>query len=59
MGETRHAFSQTYDISFYLWAAVFYLVIVESLRRALNALERRMTRHLALPARAKTVETPA
>jgi polar amino acid transport system permease protein len=46
MGETRYVFSQTYDISFYLWAAVFYLVLVEALRRASNALERRITRHL-------------
>jgi len=47
MGQTRYVFSQTYDISFYLWAAVFYLVLVEALRRASNALERRITRHLA------------
>jgi len=46
MGETRYVFSQTYDISFYLWAAVFYLALVEALRRASNALERRITRHL-------------
>jgi polar amino acid transport system permease protein len=47
MGQTRYVFSQTYDISFYLWAAVFYLLLVEALRRASNALERRITRHLA------------
>ena len=46
MGETRYVFSQTYDISFYLWAAVFYLVLVEALRRLWNGLERRITRHL-------------
>lgn len=46
MGETKYVFSQTYDISFYLWAAVFYLLLVEALRRAWNALERRITRHL-------------
>jgi polar amino acid transport system permease protein len=46
MGETRYVFSQTYDLSFYLWAAVFYLALVEVLRRASNALERRITRHL-------------
>jgi len=44
MGQTRYVFSQTYDISFYLWAAVFYLVLVEVLRRVLNALEWRITR---------------
>jgi polar amino acid transport system permease protein len=46
MGETRYVFSQTYDISFYLWAAVFYLILVEALRRVSNWLERRITRHL-------------
>ena len=54
MGETRYVFSQTYDLSFYLWAAVFYLIIVEGLRRTLNAIERRLTRHLALPTQAET-----
>ena len=46
MGETRYVFSQTYDLSFYLWAAVFYLILVEALRRLWNRLERRITRHL-------------
>jgi polar amino acid transport system permease protein len=56
MGQTRYVFSQTYDISFYLWAAVFYLIIVESLRRTLNALETRMTKHLAVTQKAETPE---
>ncbi len=56
MGQTRYVFSQTYDISFYLWAAVFYLIIVESLRRALNALEVHMTKHLAVAQREETPE---
>ena len=56
MGQTRSVFSQTYDISFYLWAAVFYLIIVESLRRTLNALEARLTKHLAVTQRAETPE---
>jgi len=56
MGQTRYVFSQTYDISFYLWAAVFYLIIVESLRRTLNALEARMTKHLAVTQKAETPE---
>jgi len=46
MGETRYVFSQTYDLSFYLWAAIFYLVLVEGLRRLWNRFERRLTRHL-------------
>jgi polar amino acid transport system permease protein len=56
MGQTRYIFSQTYNISFYLWAAVFYLIIVESLRRTLNALEARMTKHLAVTVKAETPE---
>jgi polar amino acid transport system permease protein len=32
MGETRRAYSRTFDFQTYIWAAVFYLVIVETLR---------------------------
>lgn len=46
MGATRLAFSRTFDISVYLWAAVLYLILVETLRRGWDALERRLTRHL-------------
>jgi polar amino acid transport system permease protein len=46
MGQTRFVFSKTYDLSFYVWAAVFYLVSVEVLSHAVNAIERRLTRHL-------------
>ncbi len=46
MGETRYAFSRTYDYQTYLWAAVFYLVIVEALRHLWAAFEARLTRHL-------------
>jgi polar amino acid transport system permease protein len=46
MGETRYAFSQTYDYQTYLWAAIFYLSIVEALRHLWAALEARLTRHL-------------
>jgi polar amino acid transport system permease protein len=48
MGATRLAFARSFDISVYLWAAVLYLLVVESLRRFWNVLERRLTRHLAL-----------
>ncbi len=48
MGATRLAFARSFDISVYLWAAVLYLIIVESLRRFWNVLERRVMRHLAL-----------
>ncbi len=46
MGETRRAFSRTYDFQTYLWAAMFYLIIVEALRIGWDKLERRLTRHL-------------
>jgi polar amino acid transport system permease protein len=48
MGATRLAFARSFDISVYLWAAVLYLIVVESLRRFWNVLERRLTRHLAI-----------
>jgi polar amino acid transport system permease protein len=46
MGETRRAFSRTFDFQIYLWAAVMYLVMVETLRRVWDLLEQRITRHL-------------
>jgi polar amino acid transport system permease protein len=46
MGETRYAFSQTYDYQTYLWAAIFYLAMVEALRHLWAAFEARLTRHL-------------
>ena len=46
MGETRRAFSRTFDFQTYIWAAIFYLIIVEALRNIWNLLEARLTRHL-------------
>ncbi|MCA0257854.1 MAG: ABC transporter permease [Proteobacteria bacterium] len=46
MGETRYAFSRTFDYQAYLWAAIFYLAIVEALRHVWAWLEARLTRHL-------------
>jgi len=45
MGETRRAFSRTFDYNTYILAAIMYLVTVESLRRLWNRLEARLTRH--------------
>ncbi len=47
MGSTRLAFARSFDLSVYLFAAVLYLMIVESIRRLWDAAERRLTRHLA------------
>ncbi|CAI9406706.1 hypothetical protein ANOBCDAF_01501 [Pleomorphomonas sp. T1.2MG-36] len=46
MGQTRYAFSKTYDLQIYIWAAVIYLITVEVLRRLWEMMERRLTRHL-------------
>ncbi len=46
LGETRRAYSRTFDFQTYLWAAILYLLIVELLRHATNFAERRLTRHL-------------
>ena len=47
MGQTRLAFSRTFDMSVYLYAAILYLALVEVIRRLWNRLEARLTRHLA------------
>jgi len=54
MGETRIAFSRSYDLMFYLYAAVLYLMLVETIRRLWNVLERRLTRHLRRDTSTKT-----
>ena len=46
MGETRRAFSRSYDFQAYIWAAILYLVMVEALRRLWDRIEARLTRHL-------------
>lgn len=46
MGETRRAYSRTFDFQTYLWAAVIYLTIVEILRNILEFIEKRLTAHL-------------
>lgn len=46
MGQTRVAFSRTFDMQVYLYAAVLYLALVEILRRLWDRLEARLTRHL-------------
>ena len=46
MGQTRLAYSRSFDFQTYIWAAVIYLAIVESLRHAIEWIERRITIHL-------------
>ncbi|WP_428651094.1 ABC transporter permease [Roseibium sp.] len=45
-GETRRAYSRSYDFQAYIWAAVIYLFLVEMLRRIWDKIELRLTRHL-------------
>ena len=58
MGETRLAFSRTFDFQVYLWAAVLYFVIVEALRRVWDLLEARLVRHLRPAERANIDSAP-
>jgi polar amino acid transport system permease protein len=53
MGETRRAYSRSFDFETYIWAAIIYLVMVEVLRRVWDLLEARLTRHLQRNASAK------
>lgn len=46
MGVTRLAYSRSFDFQAYIWAAVFYLTLVELLRHGTEWVERRITRHL-------------
>ncbi|QPC87998.1 ABC transporter permease subunit [Mesorhizobium sp. NBSH29] len=46
MGETRRAYSRSFDFQTYLWAAILYLTIVEMLRHTIDWIERIITRHL-------------
>ena len=57
MGQTRFVFAKTFDFSVYLYAALIYLAMTEAIRRVWNVLERRLSRHLALPAHLTPVDT--
>lgn len=46
MGETRRAFSRTFDFQTYIYAALLYLSIVEILRNLVNYIESKLTKHL-------------
>ncbi len=46
MGETRRAYSRSFDFQTYIWAAILYLSAVEILRNLWNRIEQRLTRHL-------------
>jgi polar amino acid transport system permease protein len=46
MGETRRAYARSFDFQTYIWAALIYLAIVETLRNIIDWIERRITAHL-------------
>ena len=46
MGVTRFVYSRTFDFQSYLWAALIYLAIVQTLDYLIGLIERRLTRHL-------------
>lgn len=48
MGSTKLAFSRSFDLSIYLYAALLYLAMVEIIRRVWDRLEARLTRHMVL-----------
>ena len=53
MAQTRYVFSKTYDLSFYFWAALFYLATVEVVSHLVNLVEARLTRHVRPPSTAR------
>lgn len=48
MGATRLAFSRSFDLSIYLYAALLYLAMVEIIRRLWDMMEKRLTRHVVV-----------
>jgi polar amino acid transport system permease protein len=46
LGETRLAYSGSFDFQTYIWAAMIYFALVETLRNVIEVIERWLTRHL-------------
>jgi len=46
MGQTRLIFARTFDFSIYLYAALIYLAVTESIRRLWNRIERAASKHV-------------
>jgi polar amino acid transport system permease protein len=59
MGQTRRIFSQTFDLSVYLWAAVLYLLMTSAFVWFWRCLERYLTRHQRLRQAPATLTAPA
>ena len=50
-GQTRFIFARTFDFSVYLYAAVIYIAMTETIRRVWAVMERAFSRHLAIEIR--------
>ncbi len=48
MGQTRFIFARTFDFSVYLYAALIYLAMTETIRRLWIVIERLFSRHLVV-----------
>jgi polar amino acid transport system permease protein len=48
LGSAKYLFSVTLSFDFYILAAVLYVLLVGAIRLALDAIERRLSRHLAM-----------
>lgn len=48
MGQTRIVFARTFDFSIYLYAALIYLILAQTIRRICDWVERALSRHLHL-----------
>ena len=46
MGQTRFVFARTFDFSIYLYAALIYLAMTETIRRVWNRIEKAFSKHL-------------
>jgi polar amino acid transport system permease protein len=49
LGQTRFIFARTFDFLIYVYAAIIYLIIVETIRRVWDLIERASSRHLVAP----------
>jgi polar amino acid transport system permease protein len=51
MGQTRFIFARTFDFSVYLYCAIIYLAMTEGIRRAVNRIERALSKHKVVTVR--------
>lgn len=58
MGQTRWIYARTFNFSVYLYAAVVYLAVTETIRRTWDAIERRLSRHIPVAARTDGATAP-